>query len=234
MAEHASPVEANVAAIREGLVRACERAGRDPGAIRLVAAAKTFGPEAIAQIRDAGVVDVGENYVRELRAKRSAVEGVVWHFIGTLQTGSAHHVAELADLVHTVTPGRATERLARRAASAGRTIPVLLEVDFAGRGTGVAPERVEEATELVAGIEGIELVGLMTLPPLPSVPEDSRPLFVRLRELLGPLSESRPRMKELSMGMSLDYEVAVEEGATMVRVGTALFGARPPVDTGRT
>jgi uncharacterized pyridoxal phosphate-containing UPF0001 family protein len=124
-------------------------------------------------------------------------------------------------------------RLARRAASAGRTLPVLVEVDFAGRGTGVPPEGVLEASEIVAGIEGIELVGLMTLPPLPSVPEDSRPFFVRLRELLRTASERRPQMRELSMGMSLDYEVAVEEGATMVRVGSALFGARPAVDTGR-
>jgi pyridoxal phosphate enzyme (YggS family) len=233
VAEHASPVAANAARIRERIARACQRAGRDPAEVRIVAAAKTFGPEAIAHARDAGVSDVGENYVRELRAKRAAVQGVVWHFIGTLQTGAAHHVAELADVVHTVTPGRATRRLARRAASAGRTLPVLVEVDFAGRGTGVPPEGVLEASEIVAGIEGIELVGLMTLPPVPSVPEDSRPFFVRLRELLRTASERRPQMRELSMGMSLDYEVAVEEGATMVRVGSALFGARPAVDTGR-
>jgi pyridoxal phosphate enzyme (YggS family) len=232
--ERASPVAANAARLREGIARACEHSDRDPDGVRIVAAAKTFGPEAIAQARDAGVSDVGENYVRELRAKRAAVEGVVWHFIGTLQTGSAHQVAEIADVVHTVTPGRATERLARRAASAGRTIPVLVEVDFAGRGTGVSPGRVLEASEIVAGIEGIELVGLMTLPPLPSVPEDSRAFFVRLRELLRIVAERLPKMRELSMGMSLDYQVAVEEGATMVRVGSALFGARPAMDTGRT
>ena len=234
MAEHASTVAANVARIREDIARACERADRDPDGVRIVAAAKTFGPDAIAQVRDAGVSDVGENYVRELRAKRAALKGVVWHFIGTLQTGSAHHVAELADVVHTATPGRATERLARRAGSVGRTLPVLIEVDFAGRGTGVPPEGVAEASDAVAGLKGIDLVGLMTLPPLPSDPEDSRPFFVRLRELLRPLSERRPQMKELSMGMSLDFQVAVEEGATMVRVGSALFGARPAVDTGRT
>jgi uncharacterized pyridoxal phosphate-containing UPF0001 family protein len=98
----------------------------------------------------------------------------------------------------------------------------------------VPPGRVLEASEIVGGVEGIELVGLMTLPPLPSVPEDSRPFFVRLRELLRIVAERRPRMTELSMGMSLDYQVAVEEGATMVRVGSALFGARPTMDTGRT
>src|SRR5262245_56310582 len=142
MAEHASPVAANVARIREGIARACERANRNPDGVRIVAAAKTFGPGSVAQVRDAGVSDVGENYVRELRAKRAAVGGVVWHFIGMLQTGSAHHVAELADVVHTVTAGRPTQRLARRAASAGRTLPVLIEVDLVGRGTGVPPEEV--------------------------------------------------------------------------------------------
>jgi PLP dependent protein len=234
MSEHASPIPSNVARIRDGISRACERADRDPDEVRIVAAAKTFGAAAIEQVRDAGVSDVAENYVRELRTKRATVPGVVWHFIGTLQTGSAHLVAELADVVHTLTPGRATERLARRAASAGRTIPVLIEVDFAGRGTGVSAEAVPDAYDAVTGIQGIEPVGLMTLPPLPSIPEDSRPFFVRLRELLRDLSERRPQMRELSMGMSLDYLVAVEEGATMVRVGSALFGARPVVDTGRT
>ena len=235
MAEHASPIAANVARIREGIARACERVGRDPDGVRIVAAAKTFGPMAIAQVRDAGVVHVGGNYVRELRAERAAVDGVVWHFIGTLQSGSAHHVAELADVVHTVIPGRATDRLARRAATSGRTIPVLIEVDFAGRGTGVPPEAIAGACETVAGIRGIELVGLMTLPAPPTGPEDSRPVFSRLRGLLESRSDDHPQMKELSMGMSLDYRVAVEEGATMVRVGSALFGARPVVDaTGRT
>jgi PLP dependent protein len=230
VAEHVSPVAANVARLRDGIASACERADRDPSTVRIVAAAKTFGPEEIARVRDAGVTDVGENYVRELRAKRAAVEGVVWHFIGTLQSGSANRVAELADVVHSVTPGRATERLARRAASAGRTIPVLIEVDFAGRGTGVAETEVPEACETVVGLRGLELVGLMTLPPEPATPEDSRPSFLRLRELLETVSGPHPQMRELSMGMSLDYQVAVEEGATMVRVGTALFGARPPLD----
>ena len=131
-------------------------------------------------------------------------------------------------------PGRAAERLARRAASGGRTIPVMIEVDFAGRGTGVPAERAADAADRLSGVDGIELVGLMTLPPEPDVAEDSRPFFRRLRELLEGVSGRHPGMRELSMGMSLDYEVAVEEGATMVRVGSALFGARPGVDTGRT
>ena len=235
MAGHGTTgIAANVASVREGIARACERSGRDPDAVRIVAAAKTVGAEAIVGARDAGVRDVGENYVNELRTKHAQVDGVVWHFIGTLQSGSAHHVAELADIVHGVVPGRAADRLARRAESDGRTLPVMIEVDFAGRGTGVPPESLAEAADRLAGVGGIELVGLMTLPPLPAVAEDSRPFFVRLRELLEAGSERHPGMRELSMGMSLDYEVAVEEGATMVRVGSALFGARLDVDTGRT
>jgi pyridoxal phosphate enzyme (YggS family) len=227
-------VVANVEAVRLAVGRACERSGRDPVGVRIVAAAKTVAPEAVAWVRDAGIVDVGENYVRELRAKREAVSGVVWHFIGTLQSGSARHLAELADVVETAIPGRALERLGRRAAGAGRTIPVLVEVDFTGSRAGVAPETVLDAADDVAGTQGLELVGLMTLPPFPSVAEDSRPFFRRLRELVGRVAERHPGASELSMGMSLDYEVAVQEGATMIRIGTALFGPRMTPDQGRT
>jgi uncharacterized pyridoxal phosphate-containing UPF0001 family protein len=111
---------------------------------------------------------------------------------------------------------------------------VLLEVDLTRERTGVAPERVVEAAEEIASIPGLTLEGLMTLPAIPTMAEDSRPSFRRLRELLDRVAERHPQARELSMGMSLDYEVAVEEGATMVRIGTALFGARPPLDQGRT
>jgi pyridoxal phosphate enzyme (YggS family) len=227
-------VLANVETVRRAIGRACERSGRDPGGVRIVAAAKTVDPQAVAWVRDAGIVDVGENYVRELRAKREAVSGVVWHFIGTLQSGSARHLAELADVVETAVPGRALERLGRRAAGSGRTIPVLVEVDFTGSRSGVAPETLLDAADVVARTEGVELVGLMTLPPIPSEAEDSRPVFRRLRELGERVAERHPGVSELSMGMSLDYEVAVQEGATMTRIGTGLFGPRKPPDQGRT
>jgi len=162
------------------------------------------------------------------------VDGIVWHFIGTLQSHSAHQVAELADVVETVTPGRAMDRLGRRAAGMGRSIPVLIEVDLTGERTGVAPDALEAAADEVAQTEGVDLVGLMTLPPMPSVAEDSRPFFRRLRELRDGVAAHHPEARELSMGMSLDYPVAVEEGATMVRIGTALFGARRPEEPGRT
>jgi pyridoxal phosphate enzyme (YggS family) len=228
-----SAVLSNLESIRERIASASERAGRDPSSIRLVAAGKTVPSEVLRWARDAGVREFGENYVQELRRKRDDVPGVTWHFIGTLQSHTAHHVAELADVVETVVPGRAMARLARRASERGRSLPVLVEVDLTRARTGVAPEDVQRAADEVAGAEGIRLVGLMTLPPLPESAEDSRPYFRELRQLLDRVARDHPEARELSMGMSLDYEVAIEEGATMVRIGTALFGARPPTGTGR-
>lgn len=218
----------NLARVRAGIRAACERVGRDPGSVRIVAAAKTVEAEAVRWVVEAGVRDIGENYVQELRAKRALVPGAVWHYIGTLQRGGAHHVAGLADVVQTAVPGRALDRLARAATRLGRSLPVLVEVDFTGERTGVGPEGVVEACDHVASTPGLELIGLMTIPPITPDAEGARPYFVRLRALLERVRERHPSAVELSMGMSLDYEVAVEEGATMVRIGTALFGARPP------
>jgi pyridoxal phosphate enzyme (YggS family) len=219
----------NLDRVRRGLAAACGRAGRDVAGVRLVAASKGVPTEAIGWARDAGVRDVGENYVKELRAKRDSVPGVRWHFIGTLQTNSAHHVAALADVVETVAGGHATERLARRASTAGREIEALIEVDLTGARAGVPPEDTAAIADLVASLDGLRLVGLMTIPPVGERPDDARPHFVRLRELRDRIRERHPEVLELSMGMSLDYQVAVEEGATMVRVGTALFGPRTPL-----
>jgi len=221
-------VLANLAEIRGGLRAACERAGREPDAVRIVAAAKTVTAEAVGWVVAAGAPDVGHNYVRELRAMRPDVDGARWHFIGTLQSGSAHHVAAAADVVQTLASPRAAQRLARRAAEAGRRIEALIEVDLTGERSGVPADEVDVFARQVGAMEGIALTGLMTLPPIPTDPEDGRPFFARLRALRDGLREHDPRVLELSMGMSLDYEVAAEEGATMVRIGTALFGPRTP------
>lgn len=224
-------VVGNLARVREGIARACGRCGRDPATVRLVAATKTVPTEAIRWARRAGVEDFGENYVQELREKRDEVPDARWHFIGTLQSHTVRHVAEVADVVQTLSPDKAVARLARRAAEGGRRIPALIEVDFTGSRTGVAPEECEAFGNEVAELEGLELAGLMTLPPMPERPESTRPYFRRLRELLAEVASRHPGAVELSMGMSMDYEVAVEEGATMVRIGTALFGERPPMRT---
>jgi pyridoxal phosphate enzyme (YggS family) len=227
MARSREVVLENLARIRGRLTLACERADRARDAVRLVAVGKTVEPEALVWVHEAGVQDLGENYIRDLRAKRDLVPDATWHFVGTLQTSGAHHVAELADVVETVVPGRAMSRLARRAVIAGRSLPCLVEVDFTGMRNGVGPDDVVAACDAVASTDGLELRGLMTVPPITSTAEGARPYFRRLRELVREVGERHPEAAELSMGMSLDYEVAVEEGATMVRIGTALFGARP-------
>jgi hypothetical protein len=219
----------NLHELRQGIGRACEGAGRDPSTVRLVAASKTVPLDHMRWVHDAGVADFGENYVQELRVKRPELPYARWHYIGTLQTGSAHHVAALADVVQTVAGGRATDRLARRVVQARRVVDVLIEVDFTGERAGVPPELTQALADRIASLGGLRLIGLMTLPPMSERAEDARPFFVRLRDLRDRIRERHPEVLELSMGMSLDYRVALEEGATMVRVGTALFGSRVPL-----
>ncbi|HET6714030.1 MAG TPA: YggS family pyridoxal phosphate-dependent enzyme [Actinomycetota bacterium] len=216
----------NLQAIRAVVERACDRASRDPGSVLLVAAAKTQPAEPIGWVVDAGVTAIGENYVRELRAVHDVVPGARWHYIGALQASSAHHVAALADVVETLSGERATRRLARRAAALGRTLDALIEVDFTGSRAGVSPDETAPFADLVAGVEGLRLRGLMTIAPIGESAEDARYWFRRLRELRDAIRENHPDVVDLSMGMSLDYEAAIEEGATMVRIGTALFGPR--------
>ena len=221
-------IERNLDAIRERLDRACERSGRHVASILLVAAAKTQPAEPIRWAVEAGVTAIGQNYVREMRDLHDELPGIRWHYIGALQTGSVHHVAALADVVETLSGRRATGRLARRAAEAGRTVDALIEVDFTGERTGVTPDDLSAFADHVAGLEGLRLRGLMTIPPLGRTPDDARPWFRRLRDLRDVIQQNHADVVDLSMGMSLDYEAAVEEGATMVRIGTALFGPREP------
>ena len=219
-------ISANLEAIRRGIAAACDRAGRDPTDVQLVAAAKSVPAEVVGWVVEEGVRAVGENYVKELREKHARLHGVVWHFIGALQSNTARHVAELADVVETVSGTHAPLRLARRAAAAGRKLDAMIEVDLTGHRTGVTAADTPDFADRVAALEGLRLTGLMTLPPMPESAEDSRRAFVQLRALRDRIRDKHPEVLELSMGMSLDYRVAVEEGATMVRIGTALFGPR--------
>ena len=174
-------VTANVVEVRRGIARACERAGRDVDEVRLVAASKTVPPEAIRWALDAGVTDFGENYVKELRDKHAAAPDARWHFIGTLQTNTAHHVAAAGRC------GRDARRWSRDGAAgpqsrgSGRTIDALIEVDLTGERTGVAPDEVAATADAISTLEGLRLVGLMTIPPLTEHPEDARPFFAQLR-----------------------------------------------------
>ncbi len=223
-------IAANLAKIRLRLDEAAVAADRDPGDVRLVAVSKTVDVATVRAAVRAGVTDLGENYVREFRDKRRELEGlgVRWHFIGALQSSTAHHVADLADVVHTVAGEHAARRLAGRLARAGRVLDALIEVDFTGERAGVPPEDVPAMAEAVGTLEGLRMRGLMTVAPITKTPAEARPWFRRLRELRDDLREKHPDVVELSMGMSLDYDVAVQEGATMVRIGTAVFGARTP------
>ncbi len=214
--------------VRSGIERACHRAGRRAEEVSLVAVTKTVPVEIVQAARAAGVEHFGENHAGDLAAKAALVPAT-WHFLGKLQSGTAPRVADHARVIHSAEPGKALERVAGRAERAGKRIPCLIQVDFTGRRQGVGPEEVEFFlhASLAPILAGIEVVGLMTLPPWTGDPEATRPWFTRLREIRDELHERWPGLTELSMGMSGDYEVAVEEGATMVRVGTALFGPRP-------
>jgi len=221
-------IERSAAAIRERIAAAATRAGRAPDEVSIVAAAKTVDVDRVRWVAGAGVTAIGHNYVQEMAASRAAiaVPGLRWHYIGALLSGTATRVADLADVVETLGGERAARRLAGRAARSGRVLDVLIEVDFTGTRSGVPPGRVPATADMLSSLEGVRLRGLMTIPPISSVDEDARPWFARLRTLRDDLRGTHPDMLELSMGMSLDYEVAVEEGATMVRIGTALFGPR--------
>jgi hypothetical protein len=223
--------------VRERIARCCERIGRDPAGVMLVAVAKMFPAALVREAVEAGVGDIGENYVQELQQKRAALgdAGIRWHFIGHLQSNKARAVAPFVHLIHAVdTPGLARE-LDRRARDAGRVLDVLVEVNTTGEGSkfGVRPEQTEPLIRSLAPLANLRIDGLMTIGPFLPDPEGSRPMFRTLRELRDRIaagSQGNATMRHLSMGMTGDYEVAIEEGATIIRIGTAIFGrrVRPP------
>jgi pyridoxal phosphate enzyme (YggS family) len=223
-----------VAAVRERIARAAERASRPPGAVTLVAVSKTHPPEAVRAAFAAGVRDFGENRVQEAEPKIAATtdlaaSGLCWHLVGHLQANKARRAAALFGVVQSVDSLELAERLARVGGEAGRPVRALVQVDLAGEETkfGLPERELLPALEALRGREGLRIEGLMVLPPYLEDPEAVRPFFRRLRALaeraagVG-LLEGR----HLSMGMSHDFEAAVEEGATIVRVGTAIFGER--------
>jgi PLP dependent protein len=217
-------LEEALARVRDRIDGACARSGRRPDEVRLVGVTKGVPPEVVAAGARAGLTDLGENYVQELITKRGAAPEVTWHFVGRLQRNKVRRVLEHADVIHTIEPGAAGERVAALAAEAPRTVGYLVEVDFAGGRVGVDPEEVDGFVSRLIEERGLPVRGLMTVAPLDT---EARPWFRRLRALRDRLAERFDGVRELSMGMSTDLEAAVEEGATMVRVGTAIFGPRP-------
>ncbi len=201
------------------------RAGIPPG-VTLVAVSKTHPPEAIREAYAAGQRDFGENYAQEWRRKAEALADLpelVWHFVGSLQTNKVKYLAGAVRWIHTVDREELAREISSRSVQKGTVTRVLLEVNVAGEGSksGCAPEATPRLASAVRSLPGLELRGLMCIPPAEG---DPRPHFRRLRSLAGELS-----LSDLSMGMSGDWEAAVAEGSTIVRIGTAIFGPRPPV-----
>jgi PLP dependent protein len=230
------PVQTDLAvrldAARDRIATAAQRAGRDPAAVRLVAVTKTFAVAAAQAVHDLGVRDIGESRVQEAALKVAELPGDVrWHLIGHLQTNKVSRAAPLFAVVHSVDSDRIAAGLSARRPEDMPALEVLVEAELTGIAghTGVAVEAVEAVARAVLELPRLRLRGLMTMaPPVPE-PEQARPTFARLRELRDDLQQRLGvALPELSMGMSNDYEVAVEEGATIVRLGRALFGERPP------
>ena len=225
-------VAANIQTIRETIEAAARRSGRSPSAVRLMAVTKTVDDARIGEAIRAGVEIIGENYVQEARRKIEAVgKSCEWHLIGHLQTNKAKYAVHLFDMIHSVDRMELATELDRRARAAGRVMPILIEVNAAGEETksGVPLDAAPDLVRSAAALENLEIRGLMTMPPWFDDPEEARPHFRSLRELRDRIAAkaiARVEMRELSMGMTGDYAVAVEEGATIVRVGRGIFGER--------
>ena len=215
-------------AIRTRVDAACSRAGRDPGSVTIIAVSKTHPAAAVRAAAAAGATDFGENYAQELATKRAECRDVRWHFIGRLQRNKAKLVAGQVALVHAVDSVELAAELGKRAGPQGQ--PILISVNVAGETTkgGVAPDAVRALATAIAGIGSVRLDGLMTMPP-PDDADASRAAFTALRALRDDLEQTLGRaLPVLSMGMSGDFELAIEHGATHVRIGTAIFGVRDP------
>ena len=228
-----SEVREHILRIRERIAAAAARAGRDPAGVRLMGVTKTVGDDRIRQAIEAGIDIIGENYVQEARRKIELMgKSVEWHFIGHLQTNKAKYAVRLFDMIHSVNRVSLAEELNRRAAAAGVVCRVLIEVNLAGEESksGAAPEEAPGLIRAIAaGMPNLSIRGLMTMAPWYDDPERARPCFAGLRMLRDRIAaENIPNvtLRDLSMGMTDDFEVAVEEGATIVRIGRAIFGER--------
>jgi len=226
-----SPAEAaeRLRSIRDAVAEAAERAGRPPGSVTILGVSKTFPASSIKAFAGAGLRDFGESYLQEARPKIDELACLDpiprWHFIGHLQTNKARAAAALFPVIHSLDRLELARELDARARVLGRTLEVYLEVNVSGEKSksGLAPADLPRFLEDMAGLPALKPLGLMTMPPYDPDPEASRPFFAALRELRDRLA---PGLPGLSMGMSGDYPVAIEEGATIIRVGTVLFGGR--------
>ena len=229
----AEEIESRLKMVTDQMRTAAARSGRDPDSVRLVAVSKTVSADRVLAAIEAGVTDLGENYVQEAQAKINALsdEKVSWHFIGHLQTNKAKYVVKLFDLIHSVDSVKLARELNKRSANLGKVQKVLVQVNISGERTksGIETDLAMELVGQIARLENLAICGLMTMPPFFDAPEKVRPYFRALRKLQDQIRNehfANVRMTELSMGMSGDFEAAIEEGATLVRIGTAIFGKR--------
>jgi pyridoxal phosphate enzyme (YggS family) len=228
-------VRARLNGVRDRIARAASRAGRDPASVRLVAVSKSFSADCIRAAADAGQIDFGENKVQEALDKMEQTAGLPlrWHLIGHLQSNKAKRAAARFDAIHSIDSADLLDKVDAAAGAAAHPLDVLIQVDFAHEPTkhGAPIDALDGIVQQAQSSHTARLAGLMVLPPA-GTPEQARPYFRRLRELRDQLAArgaAAARLAELSMGMSLDFEVAIEEGATLVRVGSAIFGERTHV-----
>ena len=222
----------NLAKVRAEIGEACRRAGRSDTDVTLIAVSKVHPAERLLEAYAAGQRVFGENRVQEMQAKAVTVrglEGAEFHLIGPLQNNKTAKATELFDTVDTVAEVKTAQRLATAALALGKRLPVLVEVKLSSEESkhGLEPGELPGLLRSIVGLDGLEVRGLMTVPPWDEDAEAARPYFRRLRELRDELGAEFPQVRELSMGMSNDFRVAIEEGSTAIRVGTAIFGARP-------
>ena len=225
-------IQTNISMIQQRIAAAAARAGRDPGGIQLMAVSKTVPPERIREAMAAGLKLFGENYVQEAREKIPGIgHSVQWHMIGHLQTNKAKYVVNLFDWIHSVDRLELARELDKKAGQNNRKLNVLIEVNVSGEESksGVESMQALELVRQISVLPNLSVRGLMTMPPYSDNPETSRPYFKALRKLRDDITHAAipgVQMDELSMGMTDDFEVAIEEGATILRVGRAIFGAR--------
>jgi pyridoxal phosphate enzyme (YggS family) len=224
-----STIKENLLRVRERIEKAARKAGRDSNEIELVAVSKTVETDRIKEAIEAGIAILGENYVQEAQKKIEEIgRPVSWHFIGHLQSNKAKYAVRLFDMIHALDSVSLGEELNRRAEQSDRVMKVMIEVNLSKEVTkfGTDEEMMLNLAKRIQTLRHLSLEGLMTMPPYFDSPEMSRPYYIALRELKEKMAKEGIPMKELSMGMSNDFEIAIEEGATFVRVGTAIFGPR--------
>ena len=225
-------IKDNLAHVKERVKAACMRSGRNPDDVTILAVSKTKPAEDIMALYEAGQRDFGENYVQELREKHEKLPSDIrWHMIGHLQRNKVKYIADFIEMIHSVDSAALALTIEKEAAKHGRVIPVLIEVNVAGEESkyGITPDEVPELARVIGDLPHVSLRGLMTSAPLVQDPEEDRAVFRKLAQLgvdMNLENDNNVKVDVLSMGMSNDFEVAVEEGSTCVRVGTVIFGAR--------